>query len=437
MKRITPLAVLVILACEAPTDLGDRVMEVSAPQFTVLEADVEDINPPGALGSSAKGINDLGVVVGVSSGRGGTTHSFIRQGRRVETIPVGIDFRASPEGINNRGEVVGGTWWTSPEGPKAMGFVWSESGGAVYIDSGVRGTNANAINDAGEVTGVSFWSGGSDAFRWTPSSGVEILQPAPGTGLSGGYGINDAGDVVGRGFRDHPNFRWAPFHWSAGVTTLVLPATGGYYNDFAQDVNDLGQVVGQHGFRAFIWTVSEGLTYLGNLGGSYSQAYAINDAGQVVGWADLPAGQGRAAFLWTEDDGMQMLPSLGGDYHAAYDINELGVIVGLSQVGPNRGSHAVVWTVGSSGPGDPRVAPLSDAVAALEGVLDPGAVYALTAKLAAAASQLSSGKTQAAIGSLGAFVNQLKALVSSGRLTSGEAQVMIDLAEALIAEISV
>jgi probable HAF family extracellular repeat protein len=41
------------------------------------------------------------------------------------------------------------------------------------------------------------------------------------------------------------------------------------------------------------------ITDLGTLGGSYSQAVAINDRGQVVGWSLTASGENHAV-LWSE-----------------------------------------------------------------------------------------------------------------------------------------
>ena len=52
------------------------------------------------------------------------------------------------------------------------------------------------------------------------------------------------------------------------------------------------------------------VTGLGTLGGSFSGAAGINDAGQVVGWADTASGEERA-FLYTLGSGMTDLGTLG------------------------------------------------------------------------------------------------------------------------------
>jgi hypothetical protein len=67
------------------------------------------------------------------------------------------------------------------------------------------------------------------------------------------------------------------------------------------------------------------------------------------------------------------------------------------------------------------------------GVLGAGQGNALDAKLEAAQLQMDRGRTNAAANVLGAFMNQVEALVSSQQLTEEQGQVLIDLAEAAIA----
>jgi probable HAF family extracellular repeat protein len=52
------------------------------------------------------------------------------------------------------------------------------------------------------------------------------------------------------------------------------------------------------------------MTDLGTLGGTNSEAVAINEAGQIIGWANTTAGLIHA-FVW--ENGVMTLGSLTGD----------------------------------------------------------------------------------------------------------------------------
>ena len=68
---------------------------------------------------------------------------------------------------------------------------------------------------------------------------------------------------------------------------------------------------------------------LGDLGGTYSYAYGINEKTQVVGYSGK-ADDTSGAFLY-ENGQMMELPSLGGANSRAYDINEFSEIAGIAE----------------------------------------------------------------------------------------------------------
>ncbi|MCC7146523.1 MAG: DUF3466 family protein [Phycisphaeraceae bacterium] len=88
------------------------------------------------------------------------------------------------------------------------------------------------------------------------------------------------------------------------------------------------------------------VTDLGSLGGA-SVATSINNLGQVVGNSEPGPGAGGSSskgFVWTYSKGIQPLTGLGGDLSQAYDINDHGQIVGAAETNDFR-LHAALWSL--------------------------------------------------------------------------------------------
>ena len=98
-------------------------------------------------------------------------------------------------------------------------------------------------------------------------------------------------------------------------------------------LNDLGQVVGRSNFsdtsgdqHAFRYVAGD-WTDLGVLSGSISEAFGINNRGQIVGESYAVSGTQIHAFV-CEGGVMTDLGTLGGVGSSARGINERGQIVG-------------------------------------------------------------------------------------------------------------
>ncbi|VAX39083.1 hypothetical protein MNBD_PLANCTO03-485 [hydrothermal vent metagenome] len=212
---------------------------------------------------------------------------------------------------------------------------------------------ATAINAQGHVVGGSPVPGGFGAplDRAFLHDGTEmiLLPPLSGGRRSFAFDINDNGYVVGNsGTNEIHNNKWI-IHavlWT-NRSPQDLGTLGGRYS-WAYAINNSHTVVGasllDNGpVHAFFW--SDGtMTDMGTLGGASSRAWDINETGQIVGWAqDTDAA--RRAFLFEQDTMTDLGTLPGAKMSEAYGVNNAGQIVGMSWV-PGQGPHAVLWDGG-------------------------------------------------------------------------------------------
>ncbi|MGA2689405.1 MAG: hypothetical protein ABSE85_15185 [Candidatus Korobacteraceae bacterium] len=111
-----------------------------------------------------------------------------------------------------------------------------------------------ALNNHGQIVGFSDLPGDQHganpnfhAFLWTQSRGIQDLGTLPGDAISEALGINDQGQVVGVSYgAGFTNPR--AFLWQDGVMTdlnTLIPSGSSLYLQAAQEINDLGEIVGQ------------------------------------------------------------------------------------------------------------------------------------------------------------------------------------------------
>jgi len=115
----------------------------------------------------------------------------------------------------------------------------------------------------------------------------------------------------------------------------------------AYDINNAGVIAGRAEapdgwFHAVRWLKPETPDDLGTLGGLFSEAWGINESGQIVGHSHVLPGGGAHAFRYDPWMGMVYLGALGGEAGNANRINDAGVAVGWSELADGS-THATIW----------------------------------------------------------------------------------------------
>jgi len=192
------------------------------------------------------------------------------------------------------------------------------------------------------------WQNLQRGFEWR--DGVMTELSTLGGNNSYAFGANNRGQIVGMAetANQDPNcvspqvLDFDAVIWGPKPNQIqVLPVLAGDSAAVALAINDHGVAVGSSGpcvtpnFLQFaahpvLWEHGKA-TYLGSLGGvMFTAANAINNAGQVVGQADLPGDTFTHAFFW-QNGVMTDLGTLPGDVISiANDINSKGQVVGAS-----------------------------------------------------------------------------------------------------------
>ena len=183
---------------------------------------------------------------------------------------------------------------------------------------------------------------------------VTVIQapacPIYGTPPTLGISANEKGHVVGYHWQCGDTFGDDDaFVWTTQSALITLDRLPGFSQARAADLNDLDQIVGfmRQGLGsrfAAVWQ-NDSVLDLGTLpGGNLSEAHAINEHAQVVGyWGnDLTNDPGLSAFLWQDGVMTDLGPILGTPRSVARDINEAGAIVGWMGVAPSLDACAFI-----------------------------------------------------------------------------------------------
>jgi probable HAF family extracellular repeat protein len=342
--------------------------------YTILDLGTLGTSPK----SAAYAVNEQAQVAGMSYS-GPASQAFLwDSGAGMQDLGQLQPPHANARGINDLGQVVGDS--------NSRAFVWTPDGGMRSLGSLGAGTSyANDINNAGQVVGWSYLTstGGMRAFlinpedtdqdgaadRWfrdNDANGVNDLMldlGAFGGSASMAMSINDAGQVAGKVMTysgTAPNATLADqeaFLWDSVNGGMLLGALPGDTGAEANTINEAGQVAGASGSvgieqtsplarrtlfiqrEAFVWQDGAKTPLAALPGDGRSVALGLNDAGAVVGqsislrWNGFSwVPQTYRGVVW--DDGMPIDlnaaidPAQGWQITSGSDVNEQGHIVG-------------------------------------------------------------------------------------------------------------
>jgi probable HAF family extracellular repeat protein len=294
--------------------------------------------------------------------------------------------------INDSGQVTGQSQNASGQN---RGFLWEDGKGMTPLGTlGGNTSPARGINKSGQVVGfsrISSLSTNTQVRGYLAQNGL-MTNLGPLTDLSNrstlitfsnseAWSINDSGVAVGRAFNSSTEGR--AVLWENGIIKNLGATLRTPYSE-AWSINNKGQVVGEAGVadqqaKAFLYEKdADGTVKVTDIDAAgrqdpdhpvfpypYSEAAAINDQGQVIGWSyrttindppSTPSGPEGKAFLYEKgEDGtatVSPLNPLDGDlYSRARDIDESGRVVGWSR-GTNGDDaeqfSAVLWQDGKA-----------------------------------------------------------------------------------------
>jgi probable HAF family extracellular repeat protein len=242
-----------------------------------------------------------------------------------------------------------GDWWSNAVAISAKGRIVAGSSGGlgrpvIFTPSiqtlGVDRGYSVGVNSSRTVAGNYQASIDSNGFPiWRPfRSSKGVLTDLPFL-PQGNYGsataMNEAGIVVGFSAYGGNSPSRAVYWNDSGVTDLGSLGPDWMACSMAFAINGAGAIVGETCTRFFAQHAARFrapgmIDDLGTLGGNHSRATGINDGGDIVGFSDLPQGNGGHGFFWRNGT-MADAGALPGHSNSQLNaVNNSGVAVGIS-----------------------------------------------------------------------------------------------------------
>lgn len=309
LRRADGLIESTLLVLVLGVMLFGRVVETAYAQ-SYLFTDLP--NPSGTTVFQPNGINNAGLIIGLSVGSSiSDTHGYVYSGGSYtpfdHPLATGANQFTVPAAINNLGQIAG--QYVGANGFPGQPFLYS---GGTFTNlpnpAGAIGFQPNGINDAGQIIGLSIgnsfeldgfvYSGGT----YTPFNHPLATGPnqftVPGA-------INDLGQITGQ-YVGANSITGQPFLYSGGTITN-LPNPTGAVGFQPNGINDAGQIIGlsigsNFELNGYVYSGGTYTPFNHPLAGSgpnqFTVPAAINDLGQIAGLY-IDANDVRHAFIAT------------------------------------------------------------------------------------------------------------------------------------------
>lgn len=269
----------------------------------------------GGSNSEALGVNDSDEVVGWAHTGAGERRAFswTSGGGMANLGTVAARTASEAAALNANGEIVGTVSDYIPQPANRLAFIYLPAaahtlGAGISSLGTLGGTQSVAIdiNDSGQVVGgAQDASGNFRPFRWENGVMTDLgtLGGSRNTPFHRANAINEPGDVVGMSITSAGQSH--AFFWDGSMNDLGVLSGG--TTSVAFGINDDRTVVGTSNlgsgaYHAIIWDAVDGLRDLNDLidpasGWTLIRATNINNGGVIVGWGTNPVGDLRAFVL--------------------------------------------------------------------------------------------------------------------------------------------